>query len=88
MAYIGLLLKFLISSNYFICTDQFSFLFQKTEPWEVDENEQENENEEEEEEEEPRKRRKRKKHLRLIGDELYRVNQSGKAFKLNVKVKT
>lgn len=51
----------------------------------MDGNKQENESDEEEE---PRKRRKNKKPLRLIGDELCRVNQYGKLFKLNIKVKT
>ena len=44
--------------------------------------------ENEEEEEEPSKRRKKKKCIRLIGNELYRINQYGKAFKLDIKVKS
>lgn len=59
----------------------------KTEPWETESRKDEEESEEEEEEEKPKKKRKSRKHIRLIDGALYRMNQYGKCFKMQIKVK-
>ena len=61
-------------------------VLQKTEPWETESRKDEEESEEEEEEK-PKKKRKSRKHIRLIDGALYRMNQYGKCFKMQIKVK-
>ena len=62
------------------------FILQKTEPWETEARNEADESDEEEEEK-PRKRRKNPKRIRLIDGALYRMNQYGKYFKMQIKVK-
>lgn len=64
-----------------------TFYVQKTEPWETEKSNNVEESEEEEEEEKARKKRKNPKRVRLIDGTLYRMNQSGKYFKMQLKVK-
>lgn len=59
----------------------------KTEPWETEKSNNVEESEEEEEEEKARKKRKNPKRVRLIDGTLYRMNQYGKYFKMQLKVK-
>lgn len=59
----------------------------KTEPWETEARNEEVESEEEEEEEKPMKKRKNPKRIRLIDGALYRMNQYGKYFKMQIKTK-
>lgn len=64
-----------------------TFYVQKTEPWETEKSNDIEESEEEEEEEKARKKRKNPKRVRLIDGNLYRMNQYGKYFKMQLKVK-
>lgn len=64
-----------------------TFYVQKTEPWETEKSNNVEESEEEEEEEKARKKRKNPKRVRLIDGTLYRMNQYGKYFKMQLKVK-
>ncbi|XP_068744841.1 small ribosomal subunit protein mS35-like [Montipora capricornis] len=60
----------------------------KIEPWESETGNQSEELDDEgEEDEKPRKKRKNVKRIRLIDGALYRMNQYGKCFRMQIKVK-
>lgn len=68
-----------------------SLFLQKIEPWESEMGKQveelNDEMEDGEEDEKRRKKRKNPKRIRLIDGALYRMNQYGKYFKMQIKVK-
>lgn len=77
----------LVQQSLFLIVS-ITFHVQKTEPWETEtSNDVEESEEEEEEEEKARKKRKNPKRVRLIDGALYRMNQYGKYFKMQLKEK-
>ena len=78
---------FFQSSVEWNLSNSLNIFYQKTEPWEAEARSEEVESEEDEEEEKPMKKRKNPKRIRLIDGALYRMNQYGKYFKMQIKTK-